>query len=333
MNAFPSRPPSPRAPRAILAACFLLAAGAGTAGELFAPGVVSGPFNETSATFTPDGDTVYFTRGNFVSSQTTILSARRVQDGYGDVRVAPFSGIWKDSEPHVSPDGKRLFFVSNRPATPGGDSPIGTMNGQTFPGANIWYVDRSDAGWGEPVRIDGEVNRVPMVFNPAVAANGNLYFSAHREDTDRGYQIYMAPWTGDGYGAPQRLDIGIGLDGNHMDPAIDPRERFLLFAGNEGDSLGAADIYIVFRNDDASWGTPIHLGAEINSRYLENAPTLGRDFGEIFVTSMRPAPTTYPMPRRDLAGLQHSLEDPLNGSRNLWRFDISDLLHGHGIHD
>ncbi|NZA28573.1 PD40 domain-containing protein [Luteimonas sp. SJ-92] len=331
MTAISFRPTGPRLPRAILACCLLLAAGKGFAGELFAPGVVSGPFNETSAAFTPEGDTVYFTRGDFASSQTTILSARRLRDGYGEVRVAPFSGMWKDSEPHVSPDGKRLFFVSNRPATDGGASLTATMNGQTFPGANIWYVDRNDAGWGEPVRIDAELNRVPMVFNPSVAANGNLYFSAHREDAGRAYQIYMAPWTGDGYGAPQRLEIGVGLEGNHMDPAIDPRERFLLFAGNEGDSLGSADIYIVFRDDDGGWGAPIHLGPEINTRYLENAPAIGRDFGEIFVTSMRPAPATYPTPRRDLAGLQRSLEDPLNGSRNLWRFDISGLLREHGI--
>ena len=333
MTVSPPSPSRPCRPAALLASWLLLAAGASTAGELFAPGVVSGPFNETSASFTPGGDTVYFTRGDFVSSQTVILSAERMEEGYGNVRVAAFSGIWKDSEPHVSPDGRRLFFVSNRPENPGGASPVGTMNGRTFPGSNIWYVDRNDTGWGEPVRINGEVNRVPMVFNPSVAANGNLYFSAHREAADGGYQIYVAPWTGDGYGAPQRLEIGIGLSGSHMDPAIDPHERFLLFAGNEGDSLGAADIYIVFRTGDGGWGAPIHLGSGINTRYLENAPTLGREFGEIFVTSMRPAPTTYPTPRRDFAQLQRSLEGPLNGSRNLWRFDISALLRKHGIQD
>ena len=68
---------------------------------------------------------------------------------------------------------------------------------------------------------------------------------------------------------------------------------------------------------------------------LENAPSLGRGFGELYVTSMRPAPpATYPLPRRgDAATLQRQLESPLNGSRNIRRFDISPILREHGIHD
>jgi len=33
-----------------------------------------------------------------------------------------------------------------------------------------------------------------------------------------------------------------------------------------------------------------------------------------------------PEPRDDAASLQRRLQSPLNGSRNLWRFDISALL-------
>jgi len=305
----------------------------GVAAELFGPGVVSTAANETSATFTPDGRTVYFMRGDHVSGDTAILVADRTGEGWSNVRVAPFSGVWKDSEPHVTPDGSRLYFVSNRPAMPGGPSLTASMRGMTFPGANLWYVERTTGGWSAPVRVEGEINRVPMVYNPSVAANGNLYFSAHREDSGDSYQIYMARWNGSGFDAPVRQEVGIGVKGNHMDPAIDPRERFLLFAGNEGDSLGGADAYIVFRQPDGSWGKPIHLGDEINSRQLENAPTMGRAFGEVYVTSMRAPEVVFPKPRQDLAAFSRRLESPLNGSRNVWKLDISALLREHGIAD
>ncbi|MGH8081716.1 MAG: TolB family protein [Lysobacter sp.] len=301
-------------------------------GQLLGPGSISTAANETSATFTPDGRQVYFMRGDYASADTAILLADRVGKGWGRVRVAPFSGVWRDSEPQLSPDGKRLYFVSNRP-TAAGAAPLTTARaGQNFPGANLWYVDAQGAGWGEPVHIEGEINHGTSVFNPSVAANGNLYFSSVRGDSGGVNQLYLAKRNGAGWDAPQRLDIGLGAKANRMDPAIDPLERFMLFAGNEGDSRGAADIYIVFRDAQGGWGKPIALPGEVNSVWLENAPSLGRAFGEIYLTSMRPQTATFPKPRRDDVGsIARRVAEPLNGSRNLWRFDIAALLREHGI--
>lgn len=322
--------------RCLIALLFLIGALSSTvveAYEVLAPGVVSTRHNETSATLSPDRQTLYFTRGDLASADTVILSAQWRGDRYQDVRVASFSGKWKDSEPHVSPDGKRLYFVSNRPVTPGGPALVATRGRLSFPGANLWYVELQGDQPGEPVHIGGEIARVPMVYNPVTAANGNLYFSAHREDAGPGYQIYMARPEGTAWSTPSRLELGKGLQANHMDPAIDPRERFILFAGDEGDSIGSADIYIAFRGSTGEWGTPIRLPGEVNSMYLENAPSLGRAFGEIFVTSMRTPPVTFPKSPPEVGELEQRLDEPLNGSRNVWRFDISDLLRQHGVHD
>jgi hypothetical protein len=118
-----------------------------------------------------------------------------------------------------------------------------------------------------------------------------------------------------------------------MDPCVDPRGRFLLYAGNEGDSLGSADIYIAFREPDGRWGKPIHLGADVNTSSLENAPTLGHRFGELYVSSNRQDDVSFPKLRDDIASLQKRLNGPLNGSRNLWRVDIAEVLRAHGVRD
>ena len=47
--------------------------------------------------------------------------------------------------------------------------------------------------------------------------------------------------------------------------------------------------------------------------------------------SNRQAEMRFPKSRDDIASLQRRLEAPLNGSRNLWLFDISDVLRAHGI--
>ena len=322
---------SPR--RFVLAVCVTaaFAAHAQTRGALVGPGTISTGLQETSAAVTPDGATLYFMRSDFAERDDTILVSHRVAGHWGAPRVASFSGRWHDSEPTLSPDGRRLYFVSNRPLRPGGAPLTAEMNGHRFAGTNLWFVQRRpDGRWGEPIHVDGALNDGAMIYNPSVAANGDIYFSAHRPDSGAAYQIYVARRTAQGYAAPQRVALG-DVARNRMDPAIDPRQRFLVYAGNEGDSLGSADLYIAFRQPDGSWGKPLHLPGEVNSTALENAPSLGPRFGELFVSSNRRDGVTFPKPRDTAATLQQRLLQPLNGSRNLWRFDIADVLRAHGI--
>ncbi|HWU75378.1 MAG TPA: hypothetical protein VN043_02650 [Rhodanobacter sp.] len=324
---------SPRKP--VLVACFaaslctLSAVRAASTGELVGPGVISTGLQETSVALTPDGHTLYFMRSDLTEADDTIMVSQRADGHWSTPRVAAFSGQWHDSEPTLTPDGKRLYFVSNRPPQSGAAAVTATMNGQRFPGTNLWYVERQGGGeWGAPAHVDGALNDGAMIYNPSVAANGDVYFSAHRADSGKAYQIYVA--RDHGHAAPERLPLG-ELAHNRMDPAIDPLGRFLLYAGNEGDALGSADIYIVFRQPDGGWGKPVHLGGEVNSRVLENAPSLGPAFGELFVSSARRDEVHFPKQRDDAATLQQRLQSPLNGSRNLWRFDISAVLRAHGL--
>jgi WD40 repeat protein len=301
------------------------------AAELLGPGVISTGLQETTAALSPDGQTLYFLRSDFAETDDTILVSHRRGNGWSTPEVAPFSGQWHDSEPAFAPDGKRLYFVSNRPVHPGGASLAAEMGGQTFAGTNLWYVERqADGRWSEPVHVEGALNDGAMLYNPSIAANGDIYFSAHRPDSGKLYQIYVVHPAGNGYSTPQRVEVG-DLSHNRMDPCIDPQGRFLLYAGNEGDSLGSADIYIAFRQADGSWSKPEHLGGDVNTRSLENAPTLGHGFGELYVSSNRQQDVHFPKPRDNMASLQQRLNGPLNGSRNIWRVDIGGVLRAHGI--
>ena len=301
------------------------------AGELVGPGVISTALQETSAAVTPDGNTLYFMRSDFAEKDDIILVSHRQGDRWSLPQVVSFSGQWHDSEPALSPDGKRLYFVSNRPLRDGDVPVMAEMGGQTFAGTNLWYVEQQrDGHWGKPVHVDGALNDGAMIYNPSVASNGDIYFSAHRDDSGKAYQIYVAHHTAKGYAKPERVALG-DLDHNRMDPCVDPDQRFLIYAGNEGDSLGSADLYIAFRGADGQWSKPIHLPGDINSSALENAPSLGRRFGELYVSSGRENAVQFPKPQDDIASLQHRLEEPLNGSRNLWLFDIGDVLKAHGI--
>jgi len=317
--------------RVAWALALALACTTSTAADLLGPGVISTGLQETSATFAPDGDTVYFMRSDFGEKDDTILVSHRRDGRWSAPEVAGFSGQWHDSEPAYSPDGRRLYFVSNRPPRRGAAPVEASMDGHRFAGTHLWYVERQpDGRWGAPVHVDGALNDGAMIYNPSIAANGDIYFSAHREDSGRFYQIYVARRTAHGLAAPQRVELG-DVARNRMDPAIDPQQRYILFAGDEGDAFGRADIYIAFRQPDGRWGKPEHLDGGVNSDSLENAPALGRQFGELYASSNRQDAMRFPKPRDDAGALQRRLEGPLNGSRNVWRFDIADVLREHGI--
>ena len=57
---------------------------------IFAPGVISGPANDGSPSFMPDGKTLFFTRSG--SSAGTIMESRLVDGHWTTPEIAPFSG-------------------------------------------------------------------------------------------------------------------------------------------------------------------------------------------------------------------------------------------------
>ena len=116
------------------------------------------------------------------------------------------------------------------------------MNGRSFPGTNLWYVEQQpNSGWGAPVHVDGPLNDGAMIYNPSVAANGDIYFSAHRADSGKAYQIYVA--RDHGHAMPEQVPLGDPAN-NRMDPAVDPaarRYQRLSFDRVLDDRLGVMD--------------------------------------------------------------------------------------------
>lgn len=219
------------------------------------PEALASSLQEYNGTFNPEGNIFFYTI-NTPSQGIIAYAEMQVDSSWSAPRVAPFSGTYSEYDPLFSPDGKRLYFSSERPLT--SDS----TNGQT----HIWFVERSEEGWTKPQWVDLHQGGT---YYSSLTHTGALYFN--RWDTG---DMYKATAQDTGYQVKE-LPAVINSPNGEGDPFISPEEDYLIFRGYN-QSLGNGDLYISFRIDD-SWTEPENLGEPINSQYHEMCPYVTAD--------------------------------------------------------
>lgn len=248
----------------------ITAASAQTTAASAAPPPAAGPWTlarDASPAFTPDGDTVVFTRGR--GADRHLVVAHRHGTAWSTPAPAPFSDRWMDIEPAMAPDGSYLVFVSNRPARGGGAVLDGQWGGKTRPGrgGNLWRMDRIGDGWGTPHRLPDAVNADSSTFSPAVASDGGVYFM--RADPASGaFRLYRSRFVHGSYATAQPLALGGDAAHSDYDPAVAPDASFLVFSSDRAPASPDGDhLYIAFATS-GGWSTPRDLGVAGNEARL-----------------------------------------------------------------
>src|SRR5690348_2258367 len=97
------------------AAVLLLAAAPRAAGpQLYGAGLFSTGEWDFFMAFSPDQQYVLFCRANADFSAYDIYETRRDRAGHWSAPVKPaFAERWSNADPHISPDGRTVFFISN----------------------------------------------------------------------------------------------------------------------------------------------------------------------------------------------------------------------------
>jgi Tol biopolymer transport system component len=298
------------------------AAGAENAPEVFAPGVISSAAHDSAPAFSGDGREVYFGRSS--ATVSFILASRRKGELWSAPAIAAFSGVWNDMEPALSPDGSYLVFVSNRPATAGGEPLDGTINGKLQPrrGANLWRVARSAKGWDTPERLPDVVNSSVSTYAPSIAANGDLYFMRPDGPENR-FRLFVATMRAGAYLPPTPLPFSTGVT-TDVDPAVLPDGSALVF-GSSRQRNKDIDLFIVFRRGN-DWGQPVYLGDTINSPTSDAEPRWGPDRRTLYFSSERLAPVPTPIPPGSAVRALDDLARWNNGLYNIWKVDLADTL-------
>jgi hypothetical protein len=284
---------------------------------VFADGIVSGGDFDSHPAFTPDGATLYFVRSTPDFSTWTILVSHFEKGRWNTPEVAPFSGQYSDADPFITPDGSRFYFISNRPVT-----------GKSSTDLDIWMMQNTGAGWGDPTHVDAPVNSAGSEWYPTVATNGTIYFGSDREGGKGRTDIYRCRLVNGTYAEAENLGDSVNTAFNEFEPLIAPDEGFLVFmAGGRADGRGGFDLYIS-RNRDGVWSKPTNLGDKVNSSGNEYSPTISPDRKYFFWTSARGSPDKPLGTRVDYRELMSRLRSSRNGLGDIYQIDAGELEIG-----
>jgi Tol biopolymer transport system component len=294
------------------------------AAEIFAPEIISTDLDESCGSFSPDGQTFYFVRRGAYTTlpPISLICFSELRAGkWTHPEVAPFSGIYLDASPCFSPDGKRLFFSSRRP----------TKSNPSGRDWNIWFADKIDDHWSDPQELGEPINTAKNDTNPAIAADGTIYFASDRDSAPGYFHIYRAHLTNGKYEQPEKLGPEINSGDAETNPYISPDQKILIFASYRKDNLSGggnhydrADLYVSV-NRDGHWTRARHLEHGINTTASEGNPTMSPNGKWFYFTSERSA---FEIPMKEkltTASWQDRQRVIENGVGNIYRIPAEAL--------
>lgn len=286
---------------------------------IFAEGVISTRDYESSITFAPDGRTAYFVKSTPDLSMRVIVVSHFEKDKWTTPEVVSFSGQYVDIDPWLAPDGMKLFFASRRPIE--GTAPKADYD--------IWVVEKSNTGWGEPRRLVAPVNSESHETSPSATADGTLYFSSNRAGGKGASDIYVARFVADNYSAPENLGETINTAAPEIQAFVTPAGHILVFASaGRSDGQGNTDLYFS-EQTDGRWSKAVNLGNKVNSKGAESGPRISSDRHYFFWTSTRGYGFEDQQTKRlTYAELANKLQSAGNGLGDIYQIDLNALPFG-----
>ena len=247
--------------------------------EKFAPGLISLPGQyEFGAVFSEDGHEFFF--GVDLGPRSEIRQVR-VEDGqWGPIETIIAHEDYGFNDPFLSPDGNRLFYISNRP-----------FNGKDeAKDHDIWYSIRREEGWSAPINAGPMINSMQNEYYMSFTRDGTMYFASNigaEQDRPGNYDLYAAAADHSRFRRPERLPQTVNTGEYEADVFISPDENYLIFSSIRPEGLGEGDLYISFRTPEGGWATAKNMGEVINGEHHELCPFVTSDGKYLFFTSDR----------------------------------------------
>jgi outer membrane protein OmpA-like peptidoglycan-associated protein len=197
--------------------------------------------NTGNASFTADGKEVFFARNSVDESRSNSFNMQiytaHSKDGVrwkGETKLSFCSKESNYMHPAISPDGKRLFFITNK-----------TGEG----GMDIFVSKRTKKGWSNPENLGNKVNTPAHEGFPTVGKDNKLYFCSKGHPGYGGFDIFYTKENENGeWQTP--VNVGMPINSPYDDISLcfsDSLGAFTSSRNGKGD-----DIFLFSLNADAN---------------------------------------------------------------------------------
>jgi outer membrane protein OmpA-like peptidoglycan-associated protein len=206
-------------------------------------------FHDGPATFTADGNTMYFTRTNY---DEKFLSRGSVPDKSGTVRLQimvatgydvasnkynkieafPFnSKQYSTAHATISPSGNTLVFASDMPGGEGG--------------TDLYITHRNGAEWSSPENLGKSINTEGEEVFPYLKDDNTLLFSSDGLVGIGGLDIYTASIHGSSASTPENMGIPMNSSYDDMSPVFYTSSENGYFSSNRPAEKSGDNIYYI----------------------------------------------------------------------------------------
>ncbi|MFA6113404.1 MAG: hypothetical protein WC729_05415 [Sphingomonas sp.] len=204
----------------------------------------------------------------------------------------PFNGDANDFDPAFAPDGRSVWFFSNRAGGSGGD--------------DLYQVafDPRTRLWGTPRNLGPIVNTPGNEWAPSLSPDGrNLLFSSNRPGGSGKQDLYLAPLHGDRIGTPMRLGPAIETGEDEFDATFAGDARHIIFTRGDADGEAGTKLHLATLRA-GTWHDAGALPAGINcSAGLNIGPSVSRAGRFYWSAACGPGDTRLDLWSADLASV------------------------------
>ena len=205
---------------------------------------------EINSVFSTDGNEFFYVTRQFRKQRYDLMYSNHINGNWTEPKRLKIAGDYSVVDIALSPDGKRLYFCS--------DLPTIWLKPE---GYDIWYVERTESGWSEPVHTGTNINSPFKETQPTFTRSGTVYFPSRREGTnDESADIFFAEFKDGEFLEAKPLPESINSIYNEGNSFIAPDESYILFArwGSPKHIDGGRGLYISFKMPDGSWTEAIN---------------------------------------------------------------------------
>ncbi len=247
--------------------------------EIFMDGFISNKDEpEMCGAFSKDGNVFYYNALH--KDKWSIFVTKKVNGKWITPKPLNITGGYTDRDFTMSPDGKKIYFGSDRPKT----------EGETKSGSLDIFVSEKISWdkWKQPKYIGDIINTEYTENYPSVDSKGNLYFFSCRKEGLGGCEIYVSKLINNKYQKPNLLSSNVNSKKHDWDSFIAPDGSYIIFSSqNRDNTIGKQDLYISFKDKKGNWTKSVNMGPKVNSKDDEICPSVSIDGKYMFFTSRR----------------------------------------------